>query len=177
MPLNIPVAASGSRSPEKSPRPVPRRIRDVITRMVRGDPQDPDAAPMDFITAARACGVRPDIMRKWLDRPEVRRVLLAERRVFRDILNAANEAALARVRDTSKNGMSVVASVRALTDLAEADQVRSSHGPGAVTQPGMLIIIERGPAMPAPAPTIDITPASEPEPEPAPRPARLPPRR
>jgi hypothetical protein len=178
MPLNLPITASGSRSPEK-PRAVPKHVRRMITLMVRGAPDDCDCAPMSFIEAARLCDIRPDIARKWLDRPEVRRVLLAERRVFRDILNAGNEAALAKVRDTSKNGMSVVASVRALEDLAEVDQVRASHGPPQL-QPGLIVVIEKAPTMPAPVPTIDITPAVDraPELEPAASPARLhPPRR
>ena len=106
MPANPPLATSGSRDPDRQrPRPIPRPIRRAIEIMVRGKPDDPDCKPLSFVEAAKLCDVRPDIMRRWLDRSEVRRFLLAERRAFRDTVCAGNELALQRVRDRSANGM------------------------------------------------------------------------
>src|SRR5688572_30640321 len=115
MPANPPLATSGSRDPDRQrPRPIPRPIRRAIEIMVRGKPDDPDCKPLSFVEAAKLCDVRPDIMRRWLDRSEVRRFLLAERRAFRDTVCAGNELALQRVRDRSANGMAICAAVRGL---------------------------------------------------------------
>ena len=56
-------------------------------------------------------------MRRYLDRPEVRALLLAERRAFRTAICGGNKGALLRVRETARNGMAVVAAVRALEEL------------------------------------------------------------
>ena len=93
---------------EKKPRPVPKAVKDAVTLMVYGKPDDPDGRPVDFIEAGRACGIKPDIMRRWLDRPAVRALLHAERRAFRAAICAGNELSLARVRDRSENGMAVI---------------------------------------------------------------------
>src|SRR5689334_15710687 len=108
MPINPPLRASGSRE-LKRPRPIPKAVRDAITLMVYGKIDDPDCAPVDFITAAKLSGIKPDVMRRWLDRAEVRALLRSERRAFREAICAGNEAALQRVRDKSANGMVTVA--------------------------------------------------------------------
>jgi hypothetical protein len=172
MPLNLPIAASGARSPEKRPRPVPRYVRHMIELMVRGKPGDDDCAPLSFIEAAAIAGIKPDIARKWLDRSEVRRLLRAERRVFREAICAGNESALARVRDKSENGMAVIGAVRVLEQLDEEDTSRAARG---TVQPGLQIVIVSGPARPAPTPTIDVTPRAKPaELEPPAAPSRRP---
>jgi hypothetical protein len=141
---------------EKRPRPVPKAIRDVLVLMVRGRPDDPDGRPVDFIEAARQCGVAPDTMRRWLDRSEVRKLLLAERRVFRDAVCAGNEGALKRVRDKSENGMAVIGAVRTLENLAEDAAHGARGGPG--TTPGLIIqIVQAAPAPREPI-TIDAAP-------------------
>src|SRR6476620_2529597 len=93
-----PVTSSGSRSPEKRPRPLPKHVKQMIELMVRGKADDPDQRPLDFIEAGRIAGIAPDRARRWLDRAETRAFLRAERRAYRDALCAANEAHLARIR-------------------------------------------------------------------------------
>jgi hypothetical protein len=113
MPANAPLTAAGSRDPDKQrPRPIPRKVREACDLMVYGRPDDEDCKPLDFIEAAKECGVAPDIMRRWLDRAQVRAYLLASRRTFREAICAGNEGALQRIRDKSPNGMAVIASVR-----------------------------------------------------------------
>jgi hypothetical protein len=150
MPISPPIMSSGSRQPEKRPQPIPRKLRDAISLMVYGRPDDPDCAPLTFIEAAKDSGIAPDVMRKYLDRPNVRALLRSVRRAFREAICAGNEGALKRVRDTSQNGMCTVAAVRALEALDTEDAVRSPNGPS----PGITIVIRT----PQPAPTIDITP-------------------
>jgi hypothetical protein len=134
-----PLAASGSREPEKRPRPIPQKIRDAIVLMVYGRADDPDCRALPCLEAGRECGIKPDVMRKYLDRSDVRRLLMAERRAFRAAVCAGNEGALQRVRDKSANGMATVAAVRALEQL---DDENAPGARGVVPQaPGFVIVI------------------------------------
>jgi hypothetical protein len=117
MPDNPPLAAAGSREPEKRPRPIPKAVRQAVILMVYGRHDDPEYKPLDFIEAAKLAGIKPDVMRRYLDRPSVRSLLRAERRTFRETICAGNEGALKRIRDNAGNGMAVIASVRALEQL------------------------------------------------------------
>lgn len=157
MPTIPPLVASGSRDVARKPRPVPKPVRDAILLMVYGRPDDPDGAPVDFIEAGKAYNVKPDQMRRWLDRPNVRALLRAERRAYREAICAGNEGALRRVRDTSENGMSVVHSIRLLETLA--DEAARAAEPGR-REPGIVIVIESPAPRDAPV-TIDVTPAQQ----------------
>jgi hypothetical protein len=101
----------------KRPRPIPPKLREAIGLMVYGHPDDPDCRAFTFIEAAHETGIKPDVMRRYLDRPDVRALLLSERRAFRAAICGGNEGALLRVRETAHNGMAVVAAVRALEEL------------------------------------------------------------
>ena len=79
MPVVAPLASSNPRDREKR-RPVPKPVRDAIVLMVYGRPDDPDGRPVDYIEAGKAAGIKPDIMRRWLDKPAVRALLHSERR-------------------------------------------------------------------------------------------------
>jgi hypothetical protein len=175
MPISPPIMSSGSRQPEKRPQPIPRKLRDAISLMVYGRPDDPDCAPLAFIDAAKASGIAPDVMRKYLDRPNVRALLRSQRRAFREAICAGNEGALKRVRDTSQNGMCTVAAVRALEALDGEDAVRSPDAP----RPGVTIVVRQvtepspvSPAFPQPAHRgniIDISPSNHAFRQPIPR--------
>ena len=113
--------------------------------MVYGHPDDADCRAFTFIEAADAMGIKPDVMRRYLDRPDVRALLLAERRAFRAAICGGNEGALLRVRETAQNGMAVVAAVRALEELeAPRDErgvnvtVNTAVGVGGI-RPGYVI--------------------------------------
>jgi hypothetical protein len=77
-----PLTASGPRE-LKRPRRIPQPVRDAIALMVFGKADDENSAPVDFIEAAKLSGVKPDVMRRYLDRSDVRALLLSERRTFR----------------------------------------------------------------------------------------------
>jgi hypothetical protein len=123
-------------------------VKAVIHLMVWGrDDADPDALPLDLITACASAGVKPYRMRRYLDRPSVIAHLRAEHRKFREVVCCGNTAALRRVRDTSPNGMAIVASCRAL-DGSQAEDGGRTLAPS----PGIVLNIHP----PTPAP-IDIT--------------------
>jgi hypothetical protein len=150
MPQTHPLTASGSRD-LKRPRRIPQDVRDAIRLMVYGRPDDPDCAPIGFIEAAKDCGIKPDVMRRYLDRGDVRALLLAERRAFRTAICASNELALLKVRDTSANGMCVVASVRQLEEL-NCEQPGGARG-GMPQQAGFVIqIVNYAPPAPIAGP-------------------------
>lgn len=101
--------------------------------MVWGKPNDPDGRPLNLGEAASAADVKPDVLRRWLNRPDFIAFLRGERRSMVAASCAGNPAALRRVRDTSQNPMAVVASVRTLQDIEAAEEVRApvgSHTPG-----------------------------------------------
>jgi hypothetical protein len=162
MPVLAPLTSFGPRDlVEKKPRPVPKAVKDAVTLMVYGKPDDPDGRPVDFIEAGRACGIKPDIMRRWLDRPAVRALLHAERRAFRAAICAGNELSLARVRDRSENGMAVIGAVRTLENIAKEAEARP-RGQHQAT-PGLVIVIN-SPSKGAPV-TIEAEPMPEPNPQ------------
>jgi hypothetical protein len=152
MATNPPLRASGPRE-LKRPRPIPRTVRDAIVLMVYGKLDDPDCKSLDFIEAAKLAGIKPDVMRRYLDRAEVRILLRNERRAFRDAICAGNEGALRRVRDKSANGMATVAAVRALEQIADVNDARPQH-----VSPGITIRIVNAAPAPAPVTTIDAKP-------------------
>jgi hypothetical protein len=154
MPANPPLTAAGRREPKRT-RPIPRKVREACDLMVYGRRDDEDCKPLDFIEAGKACDIAPDIMRRWLDRAQVRAYLLASRRTFREAICAGNEGALQRIRDKSLNGMAVIASVRALEQLDEETNARPANAP----TPGVTIRIVNVVQQGAPAaPAIDVTP-------------------
>jgi hypothetical protein len=125
--------------------------------------------PMDFIEASKIAGVRPDQMRRWLDRPSVVALIRAERKAWRAAICAGNESALKRIRDADDgNQMAQVQAIKTL-EAIDAEQINQTRG--SVTQPGLIIQIVGGPA---PSPMVDVTPPPamprqiEHEPEPPP---------
>jgi hypothetical protein len=147
---------------------MPPKLREAIGLMVYGHPDDSDCRALTFIEAAHETGIKPDVMRRYLDRPDVRALLLSERRAFRAAICGGNEGALLRVRETAHNGMAVVAAVRALEELETP-----RHGPGvSVTvnnatavgfKPGYVVRL-RNYDKPAPAlPEHDAPPADDAE--------------
>ena len=120
MPSSQPICTSGSHEVRR-PKPIPIKVREACLAMIYGRSDDDSAVPLDFIQAAKLVGIRPNILRKWLHKPAVVALIRRERAAFRQAICAANEYALRKVRDTSANGMSVVASVRALQELDEVD--------------------------------------------------------
>jgi hypothetical protein len=138
-----PLASASPRDPDKRPRPIPKGVKAACLLMVYES--------VDFVTAARANGLQPTTMRRWLHRPEVVSLLRKERRAHREAICSGNETALQRVRDESENSMAKIHAVRALEQLSDGDE-RSRPGP---ISPGITINI-----LPASAPRelVDVTP-------------------
>ena len=151
MPDIQPIAASG-RFDRKRPRPIPQKVKDAISAMIVGKPDDPDCAAVDLVEAARLAGMTGYVLRRYLEKPYVRAYMLAEKRAFTAMLCAGNPAALRRARDTSANGMVTVAAARALEEL---DLESTARPLDPKQQPGITIVVRTVPA-PAP-PMIDVT--------------------
>jgi hypothetical protein len=149
----LPYASSGPREPSKRPRPIPKVVKAACLLMVYGAEEDDDGKPIDFITAAKRVGMRPDTLRRYLARPQVIAFLRAERRTFRDVVLAGQERALQMVRDGNghANPMARVAAARALSQLE--DEAPGATGPR--TSPGVTIIIRQPDPVTA---AIDVTP-------------------
>jgi hypothetical protein len=159
MPISTPVAASGSRSPERARR-IPQAVRSTVLQMIH--------EATDFITAAKANGLKPDTMRRWLHRPEVISLIRRERAAFRLAICSANEHVLAQIRDQRDgNQMARVRAVQVLEGIEDSSQVKPSSAPA----PGVTVRIVNVVAPDAQATTIDVTPRApqpapaEPEPE------------
>jgi hypothetical protein len=155
MPENPPLVAAGTRAPQKRPQPIPRPVREAIKLTVYGRIDDPDCAPVDFIEAAKSVSMKPDQMRRWLDRPNVRALLLAERRTFRDAICAGNEGALRRIRDERPNAMAQVHAIKTLEQLGEEAAARPNS---AAQTPGVVIRVLNVTTPPAEPRTINVTP-------------------
>jgi hypothetical protein len=145
--ITAPFAASGPRSPTKRPRGIPPSVRAACLKLVWDDDEQ-----CDLVVAARASGLRPDTLRRWLLRPEVVGLVLRERAAKRLALCARNETVLAQIRDRGGNEMARVNAVKALEQLDE--QAPSSRAANLPT-PGIVLKIVSVTPQPAP---IDITP-------------------
>jgi hypothetical protein len=159
-----PLATSGPRESTKRPRSIPANVRSAIMCMVWGRLDDPDALPLPMIDACVVAGIKPYVLRRYLDRPGVIAFLRAERRKYRESVCASNEGALKKVRDGSKNGMCVVAACRQL-DAMQADE---SGRAGNAVSPGVTVrivnVIQQNADV---GKTIDVTPPRRAVPLPA----------
>jgi hypothetical protein len=137
--INLPIAASGSRSPTKRPRGIPQKVRTACERLVWDEDEK-----FDLIAAAQVVGLRPDTLRRWLHRPEVISFVLRERAALRQAICARSEQRLSRIADASTNEMAKVSSIKTLEDLnATASALRGADA----TSPGITIqIINTAPA-------------------------------
>jgi hypothetical protein len=106
--------------------------------------------------AAAAAGMTDHSLREAFKKPHVKRYYNEGLEVLRTSQRAKNILALARVRDESPNGLAVVGSVKALEQLAEADDVGPGNS-GASHSPGITIRILTAPS-PQPT-TIDVAPS------------------
>ena len=111
--------------------------------------------------AATAAGMKDHSLREAMKKPHVKQYYNAGLDVLRTSERARNISALAKVRDTSDNGMAVVSAAKALEQIAEQGEERTRPGLGML--PGLQIVIVSGTAPPRtigqqPAAAIDVTP-------------------
>ena len=114
--------------------------------------------------AATAAGMKDHSLREAMKKPHVKQYYNAGLDVLRTSERARNISALAKVRDTSDNGMAVVSAAKALEQIAEQGEERTRPGLGML--PGLQIVIVSGSAPPRtigpqPAPMIDVTPNAD----------------
>ena len=114
--------------------------------------------------AAKAAGMTDHGLREAMKKPHVKAYYAQGLEILRTSERARNIFALAKVRDSSDNGMAVVSAAKALEQLAD---VAPPTGDGPRDRPGVVIqIIQPAPqiAQQQRGVTIDVTPAhSEPE--------------
>jgi hypothetical protein len=136
---------------------VPARVRTAIAFLL--EQKD------DLPAAAAHAGMTLRELKRWMGRPRCRRYALEQRQIALETFCLQSPAALARVRDTSDNGMAVVAAVKAGEMLRTG--VLHEEATTKARAPGLQIIV-----MPAlqqqPTPMqIDVVPAFEGERVPA----------
>lgn len=153
MPISAPVAASPARSPDR-PRHIPQAVRSACLQMIH--------EATDFITAAKANGLKPDTMRRWLHRPEVVSLIRRERAAFRLAVCSANEAVLAEIRDKGENAMARVRAVQVLEGIEDGQVVKQPSAAPGVTVRIVNVIAPSEPAVPV----IDVVPRRAPLPAP-----------
>src|SRR6266702_3874842 len=106
--------------------------------------------------AAITAGMKDHSLREAFKKPHVKAYYNAGLDVLRTSERARNISALAKVRDTSENGMAVVSAAKALEQLSD-NEANNCAGLGAPTMPGLQIVIVQAGAQLA-KPIIDVTP-------------------
>jgi len=126
MPILPPVAASGSREPERVARRIPAKVRASVVAMI--------TEGIDLVTAAQANNLRPASLRLWLHRPETIALVRSERKAYRLAISCGTEHALADVRDRSENSQARVNAAKAIVEIDRDDyahpHVSERSGPG-----------------------------------------------
>jgi hypothetical protein len=122
----------------------------------------------DLVAAAAHAGMKAYELRRQMGRPHVRRYSLEQRQIALEAFCLGSPAALTKVRDTSENGMAIVASIKAGEMLKvgaiEAEAAAQRRMPGL-----SIVLVQQGGgelvAYQPPAPMLDVT---TPTPEPVP---------
>jgi hypothetical protein len=161
----IPFKSTGSREPTVRPRPIPRVVKAAIELMICGPADVEDGAAMNLVEAAKSVGMRPNTLRRYLNRPAIVQYIRVERRAFRQSLLAGNDAALKRVRDTSPNAMAVIASVRQIETMEEADNDAQRGGQGRMQVPGIIVVLNTALPQQPIRTTIEHEPPIQPDPD------------
>jgi hypothetical protein len=137
---------------------VPAQVQ-AAWRLMQDDPQQ------TLQTAAAAVGLNAYKLREALNRPHVRKWIMDEKRLQLEAINAGNPEALRRLRDTSENAMAAVGAIKTLEAMKEIVDPSVRAG-GTMPAPRLIVQIVHsngstetiGP--PAPAPMIELVPAS-----------------
>jgi hypothetical protein len=143
MPIGVPFAASPRREPDRARR-IPESVKAACLMMIEEG--------LDFIAAAKANGLKPDSMRRYLNAPQVVAFIRKERARFRASVCSANEYVLQEIRD---NGENTMARVRAVQVLEQLDEVSTMRRTGEQVSPGICIVIHQRPQ--SESPTVDVT--------------------
>ena len=124
MPTTYPIAAAGDRQPKRAP-PLAAGVKAAVKRLVWGAEGDEGRRPATLAEAAAAGSMRPDTLRRYLHRLDVRALIADEKKGFLAWATSANAHALTSIRDTSAND---AARVRAVLALEELEAPRDGRG-------------------------------------------------
>ena len=116
MPILPPVAASGSREPDRPERRIPSKVRACVVTMI--------TEGLDLVAASKQHGVRAATLRTWLHRPEVAAIVRAERKAYRLSIICGTEHALADVRDNAENSQARVNAAKAIVEIDREEYAR-----------------------------------------------------
>jgi len=132
MPITHPIAASGSREPERAARRIPAKVKASIIAMV--------TEGIDLVTAAHANNLRPASLREWLHRPEAVALVRAERKAYRLSIICSVEHNLADVMANAENSQARVNSAKAICEI-DRDEHAHPHAGDRSSGPGVTIRI------------------------------------
>ena len=112
---------------------VPARVKTAVAHLMK-------AGEFDLQGAALAAGMPVVRLRHLLGQSYVRKYMREQRLVEIEALCQGNAAALAKVRDTSANGMAVIGSIKAAEQIRS--QILSEDGAGGSTRPMPGLVIQ-----------------------------------
>jgi hypothetical protein len=126
MPTSLPVAASGDRQPKKAPSLAPA-VKAAVKALVWGAAglEGEGRNPATLAEAAAAGGMKPDTLRRYLHRPDVRNLIADERNAYLAWAMGGNAQVLAMIRDFGQNE---AARVKAAVHLEEMAGLRERSG-------------------------------------------------
>jgi hypothetical protein len=120
MPTTYPIAASGQRLPQRA-RPLGAGVKAAVKALVWGVEGDDGRRPVTLGEAAAEGAMRPDTLRRYLHRLDVRALIADEKKAFLAWATSANAQALMDIRDTSANDAARVrAGLRSRSSKARA---------------------------------------------------------
>ena len=124
MPTSYPIATAGERQPKRAPSLKPG-VKAAVKALVWGLEGDDGRRPATLEEAAAAGSMKPDTLRRWLHRPDVRSEIASEKKALLAWATSANPHALMSIRD---NGANDAARVRAAMALEELENPRQPAG-------------------------------------------------
>jgi hypothetical protein len=124
MPTSYPIATAGERQPKRAPS-LKHGVKAAVKALVWGLEGEEGRKPATLEEAAAAGSMKPDTLRRWLHRPEVRSEIASEKKALLAWATSANPRALMSIRD---NGANDAARVRAAMALEELENPRQPAG-------------------------------------------------
>jgi hypothetical protein len=148
MPTTYPIATAGERLPKRA-RPLAAGVKAAAKLLVWGVEGDEGRRPATLGEAAVAGSMKPDTLRRYLHRLDVRALIADEKKAFLAWATSANAQALMDIRDASAND---AARVRAVLALEELEAPRDGKGVSVTVnssvafKPGYIIKLREPPA-------------------------------
>lgn len=121
MPRTYPIATAEKCLPKRA-RPLEAGVKMAVKAFVWGIDGDDGRRPATLGEAATLGGMRPDTLRRYLHRPDVRALLAGEKKALLAWACSANPQALMSIRDTSANDAARVRAALALEEIGEPRQ-------------------------------------------------------